>query len=266
MRVIMLRFKVIVNPTSNKGANQDIAPEIEKELTELGLDFELAITDHPWHATEIASNAVKKGFDAVIACGGDGTSNEVINGLMMAKNAGDGEAKMGILPIGRGNDFNYGLDNPEDWRECCRLLAEGKTRRVDIGYLEGGLYPEGRYFGNQIGIGFDAVVGFLAAEQFITGFPGYLLAAIRTMFIYHPVPVMELSFDGEPLTQASLMVTMMNGCRAGGGFMIAPDHKIDDGFFDVCITDDISRAKILPLALFYAVTSETRLPSLHVRL
>ena len=261
----MARYKIILNPVSNKGANQNLAPEIEQQLSDYGLDFDIVLTEYPIHATELARSAVGEGYDSVVAAGGDGTSNEVLNGIMLAQKEGLGTAVMGVLPIGRGNDFNFGLGNPDDWLECCRILSEGKTRRVDVGLVVGGLYPEGRYFGNQIGIGFDAVIGFLAAEQRITGFPGYLVAAVRTMFIYHPAPVLELNFDGETLVQPSLMVTMMNGCRAGGGFMMAPDHKQDDGLFDVCIADEISRLRIFPLLFRFIQGTQYSHPAIHYR-
>ena len=258
----MTRYKVIFNPESNKGANVALFSEIEKELAARGLDCGIFLTDHPWHAAELAQAAPGEGYDVVVAGGGDGTSNEVINGIMLARQKGE-DITMGLLPIGRGNDFNFGLDNPEDWRESIEVLAAGKTRMVDVGHLTGGHYPEGRYFGNQIGIGFDAVVGFLAAEQRITGFAGYLVAAIRTMWIYHPAPVLNFQLDGETFEQACLMLTMMNGSRAGGGFMMAPHHVIDDGLFDVCLADSIPRTKIFPLLFRFIQGTQIGHPAIH---
>jgi YegS/Rv2252/BmrU family lipid kinase len=258
----MARYKVIFNPESNKGANVPLFPEIEKELQTQGLDFDIFLTDHPWHAAELAQSAKEEGYDVVVAGGGDGTSNEVINGIMLARENG-ADVTMGTIPIGRGNDFNYGINNPEDWRESVAVLAAGKTRMVDVGHLSGGLYPEGRYFGNQIGIGFDSVVGFLAAEQRITGFPGYLIAAIRTMWIYHPAPVLKFTLDDEEFEQPCLMLTMMNGSRAGGGFMIAPHHVIDDGLFDVCRADSIPRPKIFPLLFRFIQGTQFGHPAIH---
>ena len=258
----MTRYKVIFNPESNKGANVPLFPEIEKELAARGLDCDIVLTDHPWHAAELAQAAPGEGYDVVVAGGGDGTSNEVINGIMLAQQAG-ADITMGVLPIGRGNDFNFGLDNPEDWRKSIAVLAAGKTRMVDVGHLKGGLYPEGRYFGNQIGIGYDAVVGFLASEQRITGFAGYLVAAIRTMWIYHPAPVLNFTLDGETFEQACLMLTMMNGSRAGGGFMMAPHHVIDDGLLDVCLADSIPRVKIMPLLVRFIQGTQIGHPAIH---
>jgi diacylglycerol kinase (ATP) len=242
----MNRFKVILNPTSNKGGAEKLLPEIQQELSNLSLDFEIVRTEYPGHAIELAYQAAMDGFH-VVAAGGDGTCNEVLNGLMLSRAAGNGKVTMGVIPIGRGNDFNYSMGNKVQWHECCKVLADGKTHKIDVGCVKGGLYPEGRYFGNGVGIGFDAVVGFIAAKQRLTGFLGYLVAALRTMALYSPAPVVEVKLEGETLSQPSLMVTIMNGTRLGGGFMIAPKGNPSDGQFDLCIAHEVSRPKILYL-------------------
>ena len=96
----------------------------------------------------------------VVAAGGDGTLNEVLNGLMCASTSQDDRPALGTIPIGRDNDFSFGMDVPHDIEAVCQLLASGECRPIDVGLVKGGDYPEGRYFGNGVGIGFDAVVGF----------------------------------------------------------------------------------------------------------
>jgi diacylglycerol kinase family enzyme len=169
--------------------------------------------------------------------------------MMFAKQADLGTAALGVLPIGRGNDFNYSMGNTTVWQEGCRVLAEGKRQWLDIGRVTGGLYPDGRYFGNGVGVGFDAVVGFIAARQRLSGFLSYLVAAIRTMYVYSPAPVVAVELEGETITLPALMVTIMNGRRLGGGFMIAPDGNPADGLMDVCIAHEVGKLKI-----FYLIT------------
>lgn len=243
----MSKFLIIYNPISNKGGAEKIRPEVQKLLDELAVDYEIVLTEYPGHALELAQQAAHNGYDAVVAAGGDGTANEVINGLMFARQSGGRTIAMGVLPVGRGNDFNFSMGASDDWQECCRLLVDGKKKWIDIGRVAGGLYPDGRYFGNGIGVGFDAVVGFIAARQRITGFLGYLVAAIRTMFAYSPAPVMAVELEDETLTQPALMVNVMNGRRLGGGFMIAPEGDPLDGIMDVCIAREVKLFKMFAL-------------------
>lgn len=114
--------------------------------------------------------------------------------------------------------------------------------------MSGGFYPQGRYFGNGIGIGFDAVVGFVAAKmKRLSGFPSYIVAALKTIFLYYHAPQVKIEYDGQELTLSTLMVSVMNGRRMGGGFMMAPEGKSDDGLFDLCIVQEVSRPRIFAL-------------------
>ncbi|MEJ5202960.1 MAG: hypothetical protein WHV66_12075, partial [Anaerolineales bacterium] len=121
----------------------------------------------------------------------------------------------------------------------------GKTRWIDIGLVRGGLYPQGRYFGNGVGIGFDAVVGFVAAELPLSGFPAYLVATLKTMLLYYHAPLLEITLDGQVFQKSCLMVSVMNGYRLGGGFYMTPKSKPDDQTFDLCIAGKVSRMRIL---------------------
>ncbi|MBI9045590.1 MAG: diacylglycerol kinase family lipid kinase [Anaerolineaceae bacterium] len=260
-----MRYKFIINPNSNKGETLELIPDIQKLLNQYELDYEMELTEFPQHAIELTRIAVKEGFDVVVAGGGDGTCNEVVNGLMLAKKAGEGEAIMAVLPIGRGNDFNFGNGNPSGWEESCKIISEGHTKRIDVGLAKGGDFPEGRYFGNGIGIGFDAVVGFFATEQRITGFLGYLVAAVRTIFAYSPAPTMQIELEDETIEQPSLMVSTMNGARAGGGFMIAPEATTHDGYFDLCIAYGISKLKTFPLLVKFMSGTQVGDPAVQFR-
>jgi diacylglycerol kinase family enzyme len=185
----MTRHKIIVNPVSGRGAGERSIPLIEQSLREHGLDFDLVRTERPWHAAELAQQACVEGYDVVVAAGGDGTSNEVLNGLMGARPSGQ-VAAMGVLCVGRGNDFAFAVGVPGGIADGCRALAQGHRRTIDVGRVTGGWYPRGRYFGNGVGIGFDAVVGFVAARmKRLTGFASYVVAALETIFLYYRAPL-----------------------------------------------------------------------------
>jgi diacylglycerol kinase family enzyme len=136
-------------------------------------------------------------------------------------------------------------------------LANGNSRDIDIGFVKGGDYPDGRFFGNGIGIGFDTVVGFEAAKlpSFIGGIPGYLIAALKTIFLFFNAPTIRLDIDGEVLEQPCLLVSVLNGRRMGGSFMFAPESEPDDGIFNLCIAGQVTRWQVL--ALFPKVMSGT---------
>jgi YegS/Rv2252/BmrU family lipid kinase len=255
----MMRYKIIVNPTSGRGTGERSIPQIEALLGSSGLDFDLIRTKNPWNAVALAQQAVADGYDVVVAAGGDGTANEVINGLMSAKVSGIGTAIMGVLPVGRGNDFAFSIGIPTDIETGCQILVQNHQRSVDVGRVCGGLFPEGRYFGNGLGIGFDAVVGFEAAKmKRLHGFASYVVAALKTIFLYFRAPMMRIEFDDHEITIPALMVSAMNGTRQGGGFMMAPNGSSDDGLFDVCIAHQVSRPQMFVLIQrFMAGTAES---------
>lgn len=239
---------LIVNPAAGGGTAEASIPMIEKTLGNYGVSFELVRTEAPLHAISLAREAVRDGFDVVVAVGGDGTANEVLNGLVEAKLANEGEAALGVLCVGRGNDFAYGAGIPHALGDGCRALAEGNRSTIDIGRVEGGLYPDGRYFGNGVGIGFDAVVGFEAKKlKRFRGFAGYLIAALRTIFLYFRAPTVRLEHDEGSRELPALMVSVMNGRRMGGGFLMAPEARMGDGAFDLCVARQVGRLAIFRL-------------------
>ena len=103
-----MRYKIIVNPVSGRGNGMQSVPQIEQQLKIIGLQFDLECSLQPWHAADLACQASLSGFDAVVAVGGDGTVNEVINGLMRARALEGNVSALGVLCVGRGNDFAFG--------------------------------------------------------------------------------------------------------------------------------------------------------------
>jgi len=245
----MNRYLIIVNPTSGRGNGRRIIPQLQRYLTELNLNFELVETERPYHAASLAQRAVADGFDVVVAVGGDGTANEVINGLMQSRqNDRRNRTAMGVLAAGRGNDFAYGLGMPTDMAEGCRRLAADQRKTIDIGWVQGGLAPDGRFFGNSAGIGFDAIVGLEAVKMSpLSGFPSYLAAVFKTMIFNYQAPHVELVYDGRVVRLPAIMISIMNGQRQGGAFFMSPQAQNDDGLFDLCIAEQVSRRRILTL-------------------
>ena len=121
----MPKYKIIANPIAGANTAGGRIPEIERMLSDHGLDFELERTAEPWHAAGLARTAAEAGYDVVVAMGGDGTANEVLNGVMQARQDGGGSTAIGVLTVGTGNDFAYGVRVPETWSKGARLLPTG---------------------------------------------------------------------------------------------------------------------------------------------
>ena len=259
----MTRHRIILNPTADRGAAAKAREPIEQAFRSHGLAFDLVLTDQPGHATELARSAAAEGIDAVIAAGGDGTANEVLNGLMQARLAGEGSPTMGVLCVGTGNDFAFGVGVPSDLASGCAAIAEAYARTIDVGHVVEGTETTGRYFGNGVGIGFDAVVGFVAARlKRLHGFPAYLVAALKTVFVFFKAPLVRVEYAGESMDLHALMVSIMNGRRMGGGFMMAPNASSNDGLFDLCIAAQVSRLGIFALIPRFMKGTQASRPSI----
>jgi YegS/Rv2252/BmrU family lipid kinase len=256
--------RIILNPVAGRGAAERSAADIAAILDGLGLEHEIVRTERPWHAADLAESAAREGCSAVVTASGDGTANEALNGLMRARADGHDGTAMSILPVGTGNDFAYGLGMRGDLESCCRALADGHRVPMDVGVVHGGDYPDGRYFGNGVGIGFDAAVGFEAVKiRRLRGLPAYLLAALRTIFIYYEAPTVHIRYGDEELTQASLMVSVMNGQRMGGGFFMAPDGHPGDGELDLCIAASPTKLRILRLITYFLKGTQATQPEIR---
>jgi YegS/Rv2252/BmrU family lipid kinase len=262
----MKKHLIILNPSAAKGTALTKKPEIDKLLQASGLDYTLIVSEKPGAPVTLAEEACDQAYDVVVAAGGDGTVNEVINGLMAAKLKGKTIPVLGVLPAGRGNDFSASMGIPGDIAHAVNVIADGKRKLIDVGQVIGGDYPEGKYFGNGVGIGFDTVVGFVAAKlpSFLSGTPGYLIAAIKTMFLYYKAHRFRIVLDQETIEQPCLIVSVMNGKRMGSSFMMAPHSKPDDGLLNLMIIDQVSRMGVIKLMGKIMAGKQEGLP--HVRM
>ena len=260
----MPRIRIIANPASRRGAGAKMIPVIQEKLKSQQLDFDLVRTERPWHAADLAFQAAQEDVQVTAAAGGDGTANEVLNGLMRVRQNGGRRPTMAVLPIGRGNDFSFSMGAAAALDASILSLAQGYSRVIDLGFVKGGDYPQGRYFGNGVGIGFDAITGFEALKiPLVTGFVSYLLAAIRTIFIMK-APLVEIQLDNERIVQHCLLVSIMNGRRLGGGFWSAPQGISDDGLFDLCIAREVSKLQMMMLIPRFLNGTQAGNPAIHM--
>lgn len=253
---------VILNPIAGKGKALALKPEIENHLSSRGVPFTVEVTEGVLHAASLAEEAGERGFDTVVAAGGDGTCNEVINGLMkQVERSGPEPASvpaLGVLPVGRGNDFAYGLGLPGDFSLACRILTEHSPVALDIGRITGGYYPQGRYFGNGIGIGFDTMVGLEAAKlKHVHGFGAYIWGAVKTFIRFPEPPAVTLGYGSREINVRANQISILNGRRMGGTFFMAPQALTDDGLLDLCMTTHpLSRREMAGLIIRYTKGSQ----------
>ena len=242
----MSKIKLIVNPVSGRGYGRKACPLIRQCLSDLGADFDLVQTGAPGEAIRLARQALIDGFDTIVAVGGDGTSHEVVNGMMSGAR-GPIVGTLGCIPTGCGNDFAVMNGAPSDLEEACRLIVAGKTRLVDIGRvtLDDRIT---RHFDNTVGIGFDGLVT-MEARKFkrLRGMALYLPVVVKTIFLTMHPPRVEIEFDGEVIRQKILMAVIANGPREGSSFLVAPGARYDDGLLDLTIADTMPRLQMLAM-------------------
>ena len=243
---------IILNPAAGKGKAEKYIPVIEGFLKNRKRAFEIILTKGPADAIEIVRNLPLGKNDAAVAAGGDGTCNEVANGLLTRKNPFQEPPVFGVLPVGRGNDFASTPGISENPVFALEKLIQGNIRPLDAGLVKGGFFPQGRYFVNGVGIGFDTKVGFAAAKMKIKSGLAYAAGAIVTIARYEPSPVLRIRYGDKEETLPAAIVSIMNGRRMGGVFYMGPNALLDDGAFDICfIRHPAGRLRLIRIVLHY---------------
>jgi YegS/Rv2252/BmrU family lipid kinase len=236
---------LIVNPRAANGSTgrhfDDIAAAVRAAIG----DHDHAFTERPLHATEIARRALREGADLVIAVGGDGTINEVVNGFFEEARVGEAArpvragAALGLLPRGTGGDLRRTVGLESDLRLCGPRLKGGR-KPIDVGRIEFTGFdgrPAARYFVNVADAGVGAKVVHIAntSSKMLGGKASFALASLRALAGWTDVPV-RFSFDGGPFEDAAITTfAVANGRCFGGGMMVAPEARLDDGLFHVTI-------------------------------
>ncbi|OGK97409.1 MAG: hypothetical protein A3D33_13255 [Candidatus Rokubacteria bacterium RIFCSPHIGHO2_02_FULL_73_26] len=238
----MSRAFVVVNPAAGGGRTARAWRTLQDELARLGLDFEWAATAGPGGATELARRAAADGWPLVIAVGGDGTLNEVVNGLVDA--GGRPRAALGVIGTGRGRDACANLGLPADPMLAARRLLTGADVALDLGVAE---WPDGtrRCFVNACGAGFDAVVARRVAARGGSGTVPYVRGVLEALRAQRPLAV-DLVLDGAQTWRGPVTaVVVANGARYGGGMRIAPAADPTDACLDLVVLGALGRLELV---------------------
>jgi YegS/Rv2252/BmrU family lipid kinase len=236
--------KLIVNPNANLGLAWQAASDLRPLVEEFG-GADWTGTVYPTHAVELARQAAEDGYSLVIAAGGDGTVHEVINGLMQAPE--ERRPRLGVVPLGSGNDFahNIGMHNRPEI--ALRQVLTGQPHRIDLACVKG---EQGRceYFDNTLGVGFDATVTIRSRKvPIVHGFLVYLVAVLQTIILNHEAAHMIVHTDQQQWEEDALVIVLCNGGREGGGFSVAPQAAVDDGWLNYMTIRRVSRPMMFRL-------------------
>ncbi len=219
-----MNIKIIVNPQAGKGKAKKLAYEVENFLCGRGLEYSLDRTFRPMGAATLARKAVEDGFDLVLSVGGDGTANEVANGLAGSR------TRLAVIPAGTKNDFarSLGLD-PEDLISACETAVEGRSRKIDLGLING------RYFLNGVSLGLKTEL----AKQGIEGSgPIALMDKVsQALFFFRrfkPLRVV-ITADSSVIDSSVISVQVANGRYLFGGRLVAPKASLEDGLLDLAV-------------------------------
>jgi len=223
-----------------------LAPRIAEALGSSAASARVIETREAGDAERLAAAAMEQGHDRVVAVGGDGTAQEVLNGLMAAGGGPDGgPPAFGLVPGGTGNDLARSLGLPLTLVEALSVALGGNTRPMDLGQASHD--GETRYFSAAGGTGFDAQVAFTMGgkrARWQRGRAGYVLSTLNELRRYENRALsLRLATDAgdRQLEGRFLFVAFANGPFYGGGMQICPDASIDDGLLDLCLAGDIGR-------------------------
>lgn len=266
------RVFVIFNPAADGGRGARMVPRYRALLDRYLPGYGHGISSRSGQEALLAEEALRDGYDTIVACGGDGTWSSVADRILSLNAPG---VTFGILPGGTGNDFGRNLGVPGDDAEAAvRILAEGRVARVDAGRILGGSRHEERegnpreerFFLNVVGFGFDvAVVDEAKGARFLRGELLYKTAAVKQLFRFPGFDVTLEDGEGYRKSGRTLMLTITNAEFFGGGFPIAPGASPRDGALHACQVED---ARPLRRALLFDRVGKGRheaLPEVHTR-
>jgi diacylglycerol kinase (ATP) len=247
-------WTIILNPAAGRGRANQLRTALEAILKHTlsspgpeggAVSWNIVETQKPGDACGIARELAEANDSSVgiTAAGGDGTLGDVVNGVLQSGK----QANIAVIPFGTGNDFARCLGIGTSLELAVATLRDGSPQLIDLGQLHNNASgKEGRYFINIAGCGFDAVVAERINQGFrsLRGTPAYIAAVIQTLGRFRPTPIYVIC-DGVETKTRAMLCALANATSYGGGMLVAPDARLDDGLLDICIIGDASRTEFL---------------------
>lgn len=247
----MKNWYLIANPISGGNRCKRELPEIIRLLNLHGVPFTKSLTKKRRHATHLALKAIEKGYRKIICAGGDGTANEIVNGIMSQKIVDPAEITIAVIPLGTGNDWGLSAGFTKDRKAMIKTIKKGETIIQDVckaSFLgdDGNIHE--RYFMNVAGAGYDAEVLFKTERMKESGRHGkwlYSLNIFTSLFTFKPV-ITTITIDGkEVINEKALSINIGIGKYNGGGMMQVPHAEIDGGNLALTFIGDVGRLGII---------------------
>lgn len=235
----MKRARIIYNPTSGRELFKKELPDVLQRFEQAGYETSVHATIGAGDATEAAKTAVERRFDVVVAAGGDGTINEVINGIAEQ----EFRPKLGIIPVGTTNDFARAISVPRNIQKAVSIILEDQTQHLDIGRVND------QYFMNIAGGGKLTELSYEVPSKLKTvlGQLAYYLKGIEMLPSLRPTKV-QIEYDGKWFEDEIMLFLVSNTNSVGGFEKLAPTASMDDGYFDLLILKKTNLAEFVRLA------------------
>lgn len=241
------RYLFLVNPKAGKGNGQKALETLKSSLKNYTNNYSIEVTEFPKHAISIIKEK-QNDFNTIVAMGGDGTLNEVINGLDISK-----DFNLGLLPVGSGNDYAFSLNLSKSFQDNLDLIfnhnisGESAIRIGKATIFENETQNEVEHrFINALGIGFDAIVAHHnQSNKILSGILSYITAIVKTIKEYQPIS-MSVDLGNNLIIKGNkLLLTVGKGKTSGGGFYLTPKAKFFDDQFEICIIEYVKTLKLL---------------------
>ncbi len=239
------KTKVIVNPYSAFGKTYKKWKSIKEILSSIFKDMKCEFTDAPKHAVEITKESIRKGFEHILGVGGDGTFNEIVNGYLEKDKPLNEDAFISLFPSGKGNDFLRTIKHQNRIKRWKDLFLTDRKRTIDVGKIES--KNGSSYFINVSSFGFsgEVVENIIELKKKIKYGFVYFLGALKTLRAFDSKRVRVRFDNGDELEDDVMIGAICNGMYFGGRMKVAPDAKLDDGFFDFLLLRKVSKAELL---------------------
>jgi diacylglycerol kinase (ATP) len=236
---------VIINPTSGNGNSRLKWPIIERLLKRYEFEFDYAFTECPGHSKQLVQQAINQNISNIISVGGDGTLHNIVNGIMGQSLVPSKSIKVGVIPIGTGNDWVKTHKIPKDSERAIQIIKKGNIATQDLGKIE---FINSRntpiYFNNLAGIGFDGYVVNKVEKFKNLGAIAYLLGAIMSLFSFKNF-TSKITINSKEIFGKTLMI-LVGLCKySGGGMQLTENPNPFDGLFDVSVAKNFSKIDVL---------------------
>lgn len=244
-----IKYICVINPKAGKGKDENYGDYIKALFKTHSIECEIEYTNHQGHAFEITQEKIQNGSRNFVIIGGDGTLNEVVNGMFSQSETPTNELYLGMIPQGTGNDWARYYNIPRDVEQAISLIASRNTILQDVGKIDYQKIGKSHqsFFINIAGFGFDAAIVVATNKMLDRGHRkkiAYLFNLIKCLFSYKDIP-MEIEINNEKFSIPVFSINVGNGKYSGGGMIQTPDAKIDDGILDVTLYSNLSKWTVI---------------------